>query len=159
MRSMNHKLMKLTLCLAMLAAFGLPMLAQELGKEGCDLEKIEKRLWCKTEGFVADKDLNDKGECKKCGKKPESVDTCVATYYVCKNCNHPTKDKGKCPGCGQENTHKEKQSLARICYVCSKCKHKQYEAGACPNGACEGNTLKKTCDESGKFPHTHTDKK
>jgi len=152
---MKHLLLASLLMGLVCCVWGLTGMAKESAiASDCDLAKIEQHAWCATcEQFLTAADLNEEGNCN-CGAKPTKVAACVKTFYRCSDCWEESAKAGKCPSCEQEMA--VTLSKALIVYVCEGCGNTQNQAGTCQadeEAECFGKALKKTCSESGTFPH------
>jgi hypothetical protein len=139
-----------SLSLAAALLFGGADLQEE---KPCDVSKTELREYCATCRIWPASVQIEKGACLKCRSKVERIETCIKVCWDCPKI-HATprrhaKDCRAAKGCC-----KETPSLAIVSYFCDVCKSKAAMEAAVKHvtEACEG-TIKKTCAESGKFPH------
>ena len=157
--------MRLALCT--LAALGLCLgaLAQDMGgdkgappakKEGkpCDLKVLAKSGTCEECKHLCggdNCDRNKDGTCSKCKKKSKECDICIKMLYTCATCGKQAHEQAKCCGHGTKGT----KVRARIIFKCEGCGAVAEKEGDCDKEDCKkaGKKIKKTCDESGKFPH------
>lgn len=107
--------------------------------------------WCEVE---LEKKVSEKGVCPDCLKKPAAAEICTKVYYECPDCGSTSRKAGNCPDC--ETARAEKTSRAKVEYVCEKCGGTSLVPAKCANEDCEacGQPMKRTCSESGRFPHT-----
>lgn len=143
--------------MGMFGILALPLSAQDMGVEAvddekpCDLKTIEKTKYCESCDAI-DPKCDDKGECKGCGGGVTEVDVCVKSYCKCSACKNPCE--GDKPCC-KDATCETVTIKARIVFLCEGCGMSGDKEGDCAGDECKkaGKKVKKTCDNSGAWPH------
>lgn len=130
---------------------------QDEEDRSCDVVKVEKCKHCKDDGYLKPEEITEEGKCSMCNGAVELVDTCVKTGYLCEMCGKESFKAGDCAECATKM--KELTVQSRVVYVCKGCGYYRYEPGKCDyddQADCFGKDLKKSCENSGYFPHTKT---
>ena len=134
-----------------LAALLLGALAQP--EKPCDLARTELRDYCLgCKGWPPSEQI-DKGNCRKCKGKVEKAETCVKVCWDCPAAHGKPARHAK-PCGASEKCCREIPCLALVTYVCDACKgmaRKEADVRHSPD-TCAGK-IRRTCVESGKFPH------
>jgi len=129
----------------------------------CDLKKLEPAPWCEKCDKVREKAEIKEGRCavEGCDTKLKKIELCVRALFVCAcggdGCCRVEQEKpGKCR-CGVPLA--DKSDRARVLWVCEGCEAKhpvkdevKHDAEKHKDPAVK-NTLKKTCEKSGRGVH------
>ncbi|MBI3273283.1 MAG: hypothetical protein HYZ53_30110 [Planctomycetes bacterium] len=114
----------------------------------CDLAHQTKAWGCeKCRKFMEDADLED-GACPTCKSAPMSVLVCLKVAYECAADKVQGFDPGKCPKCGKDLV--ARKVYAPVYYGCSQCNQRGNPGDKCPT---HNELLRRTCLESGTYPH------
>jgi hypothetical protein len=121
----------------------------ELHHAPCGLRELEKARFCDScEKY--DPPIDQRGRC--CGRPVLEVEVCVKTYYVCRTCK---AERLSLDGCCANPDREKRTSKARTLFRCDGCGIVAARPGPCRDRECvvANREIRKTCDQSGTFPH------